>query len=702
MTGFRGKTRDNGVVVDTIDRTMRAPEPLGPPADGSARPRSLAHPAVKPATHLRYLPGLDGLRALAVIAVLLYHAELAGYWQGGFLGVEVFFVISGYLITSILLTERTATQHTDLRRFYVRRARRLMPALLLVLAATTLVAVLFLPEEVATLRGDVASALTYVTNWFFIFSDKSYFEFAGRPSLVQHLWSLAVEEQFYLIWPLLFVGGMKLLGRTKLFFAVLAGAIASTLLMAALYQPGVDASRVYYGTDTRAGGLLFGAALAFFWGPNRLRDQVGRFAPLLLDLVGAVALATLLWMMWATDQYRDADSLYRGGFAKVALVTVVVIAVAVHPAARLGRLLGCRPLRWVGLRSYGLYLWHWPVYQLTRPGLDIALSGLPLLALRLSITVVLTELSYRFVETPIRTGALSRSWKRWRAQNPARRRLNGVGGTLGAAALVGCLALLVVTVVRAQPVVPEYLQVTSTADGQLPPGPNDLPPVNDAETTAETASGPVDEVGQRGFSLPALTERLRGREGSETTTTTVAPGETTTTTTAPPPTTVAPSTGVSAPDGIVNITAIGDSVMLGADPTLRATLNGETFVDAAVGRQVSTGIGILQAWRDSGRLGDVVVVHLGNNGTFSPEQFQEMQAVLEGVPKVIFLTVKVPRMWEEGVNQTLTAGVAGMPNAVLLDWRSASIDRPELFYDDGMHLRPEGAAYYAELVNASL
>jgi peptidoglycan/LPS O-acetylase OafA/YrhL len=685
-------------VVDTIDLAKRATTRNSPPSRDRARPRSRNHPAVKSATHLRYLPGLDGLRAIAVIAVLLYHAELAGWWVGGFLGVEVFFVISGYLITSILLTERTATHHNDLKTFYVRRARRLLPALLAVLVATTVVAVIFLPEEVATLRGDVVSALTYVTNWFFIFGDKSYFEFAGRPSLVQHLWSLAVEEQFYLIWPLLFVGGMKLLGRTKLFIAVVAGAVGSTLLMASLYQPGVDASRIYYGTDTRAGGLLFGAALAFFWGPNRLRAQVGRFAPILLDLVGAIALATLVWLLWTTDQYVDTDSLYRGGFARVALVTVVVIAVAVHPAAHLGKLLGCRPLRWVGLRSYGLYLWHWPVYQLTRPGLDIALTGVPLLAFRLVITVALAELSYRFIETPIRKGALGRYWKLWRAQPAAQRRVNGFGGTLGAAAMVACLALLVVTVARAQPVVPEYLQVTSTADGVLPPARDQLPPPND---TTETAAGAESYVGSSGFSVPAIGERLRA-EAPPSTEATVSPGDAPATTAAPPPTTVAPATGITAPDGVLNITAIGDSVMLGAAPNLTAGLNGETFVDAAVGRQVSIGIGILQAWRDSGRLGDVVVVHLGNNGTFTPEQFQQMQEILAGVPKVIFLTVKVPRMWEEGVNQTLTAGVAGMPNAVLLDWRTASIDRPELFYDDGMHLRPEGAAFYSELVNASL
>src|SRR5918992_2342578 len=219
---------------------------------------------------LPYAPGLDGLRALAVIAVLLYHAELS-WLPGGFLGVEVFFVISGYLITALLLTEWWQHGRVDLKRFWIRRARRLLPALYLLLAVTLAYAVLFLPGEVAGLRGDVIAALGYVTNWYLVLGNESYFEAIGRPSLLKHLWSLAVEEQFYLLWPPVLALGLGV-GATRwrerrVLLVALAGAAASALLMALLYRPEVDPSRIYFGTDTRATGLLIGAALAFAWTP---------------------------------------------------------------------------------------------------------------------------------------------------------------------------------------------------------------------------------------------------------------------------------------------------------------------------------------------------------------------------------------------------------------------------------------------------
>src|SRR5215217_6687399 len=217
---------------------------------------------------LPYVPGLDGLRALAVIAVLLYHAGLP-WIPGGFLGVEVFFVISGYLITALLLTEWRRLGRVDLKAFWLGRARRLLPALYLVLVVTLAYAVVFLPGEVAGLRGDVLAALGYVTNWYLVLGQESYFEAIGRPSLLKHLWSLAVEEQFYLIWPLVLAFGLSMGAtrwrRRRILILALAGAVTSALLMALLYRPEVDPSRIYFGTDTRATGLLVGAALAFVW-----------------------------------------------------------------------------------------------------------------------------------------------------------------------------------------------------------------------------------------------------------------------------------------------------------------------------------------------------------------------------------------------------------------------------------------------------
>src|SRR5918993_162711 len=383
----------------------------------------------RPAWSLPYMPGLDGLRALAVIAVLLYHGGLT-WIPGGFLGVEVFFVLSGYLITALLL------------------------ALYLVLVVTLAYAVVFLPGEVAGLRGDVFAALGYVTNWYLIFGHESYFEAIGRPSLLKHLWSLAVEEQFYIFWPLVFWLGVSI-GATRwrtrqVLMAALGGAAISVVLMALLFVPGVDPSRLYFGTDTRATGLLVGAALAVVWTPEprrtrsrvpsrptawgfgleriwgRLRRRWGWTAPVLLDVLGFAALGTLVFLCLRLGEFDPP--LYRGGLASVSLATAALIMALTHPQTRIGSaLLGCWLLRWIGLRSYGIYLWHWPVFMVTRPQLDVPLDGWPLLALRLAVTILLADLSYRFVETPIRRGALGRAWKALREAQGARRWWLGAG-----------------------------------------------------------------------------------------------------------------------------------------------------------------------------------------------------------------------------------------------------------------------------------
>jgi peptidoglycan/LPS O-acetylase OafA/YrhL/CubicO group peptidase (beta-lactamase class C family) len=354
---------------------------------------------------LHYIPGLDGLRALAVLAVLLYHADLPVY--GGFLGVESFFVISGFLITALLLADWDAHGRVRLGHFWWRRARRLLPALFALLAGVALLTAALLPGELARLGGEILAALAYVTNWHLIAGGQPYFDAVERPSLLRHLWSLAVEEQFYLAWPLLFAGGMRLLGSRRLGALALLGALVSAALMAAL---GADEpSRVYYGTDTRAGGLLLGVALAFVWAPGRAPALARPGAGAALDAAGFVALAGLLWAYVALDDGHPL--LYRGGVALVAVATAVVVAAATHPAARLlPRLLELPALRWVGVRSYSLYLWHWPIFMVTRPGLDVPADGPALQAARFAAAFALAALSYRWIELPVRNGALERAW----------------------------------------------------------------------------------------------------------------------------------------------------------------------------------------------------------------------------------------------------------------------------------------------------
>lgn len=353
---------------------------------------------------LPYLPGLDGLRAIAVSVVLLYHAG-AGFY-GGFLGVETFFVISGFLITALLLADWRTNGRVGLAAFWARRARRLLPALFALLGGTLLFAALALPAEFAAMLDDTLAAIAYVMNWQLIWSGQSYFDPLARPPLLQHLWSLAVEEQFYLLWPLLFAAGMRWLRPRGLLIATLAVAAASAVWMALLYQPDSDPSRVYYGTDTRATGLLLGAALAMVWAPGHVPAAGRRSVGLVLDGAGLLALGALFASFIWLDEYQPL--LYQGGFAAIALATAVTIMAVTHPQARLGRLLGLAPLRWLGLRSYGIYLWHWPVFMVTRPYLDVPLEGWTLFWLRLVIVLGLAELSYRLVELPVRRHALDR------------------------------------------------------------------------------------------------------------------------------------------------------------------------------------------------------------------------------------------------------------------------------------------------------
>ena len=357
----------------------------------------------------RYAPGLDGLRALAVSAVVAYHLGF-GWATGGLLGVGVFFTLSGYLITDILLGGEL-----DLGRFWLARARRLLPGLFVMLAIVTLWVELIGPTQPG-FTGLLAGAVFYFSNWQLIYEHVSYFARFGPPGPLDHLWSLAIEEQFYLVWPLLLLVGARLVPersrvrgvRGRLAVVTLVLAAASAADMALLYRPSLDTSRIYFGTDTRAFELLVGAALAMVWPSRLLRKRVAASARRACDLAGVAGLVTIGLMVWLTNQY--SPFLYQGGFVLLSVATALVVAALVHPACRLGRVLGAEPLRWVGVRSYGIYLWHMPVLVLTTPAGDHDVH-LWRAVLQVTATVSLAALSWRFVEEPIRRGTLRQTWR---------------------------------------------------------------------------------------------------------------------------------------------------------------------------------------------------------------------------------------------------------------------------------------------------
>ena len=357
---------------------------------------------------LRYMPALDGLRAVAVVAVLCYHADV-GWASGGYFGVDAFFVLSGFLITSLLLVEWDRDGRIDLGAFWARRARRLLPALgLVLLAVVAYAAWIAQPVELRQLRASALSTIGYVANWHQILSEQSYFEQFAAPSPLRHTWSLAIEEQFYLVWPLLVLGVLCLRRGSVRALAGLCAVLAagSAVWMAVLFDPDTDPSRVYYGTDTRLQSLAIGALLATV--AARKGAVEGRVGRVLLH-GAALGAAAALALVWTTTSDRDAWQ-YRGGFAATALLVAVVIASVTQPEHRgpLGAVLSLRPLRWVGTISYGLYLWHWPVYVF----LDEARTGRTggaLVALRLAVTFAVSTVSYALVERPVRHGV----WRGW-------------------------------------------------------------------------------------------------------------------------------------------------------------------------------------------------------------------------------------------------------------------------------------------------
>jgi peptidoglycan/LPS O-acetylase OafA/YrhL len=379
--------------------TVTAPTPS---AESVRTPRRATLVAGRKVT---YMPALDGIRAFAVVGVLLYHAGVT-WMSGGFLGVDAFFVLSGFLITALLVTEWSGTGGVALLSFWARRARRLLPALFLVLGAVALYAALYAqPAELHGIRIDALASLGYVANWRFVFSGQGYFDQFTAPSPLRHMWSLAIEEQFYLVWPLVLLGLLRFLrGRLRVVaVAVAALAGASAALMIVLYNPGHDPSRVYYGTDTRAQSLLIGAFVAVAAGGVPVLGRRLRY----LSHSVAIGAVVLLGWMWS-HAGENSTRLYQGALTVAAIaVAAVIVSVSQPNSGPLGAVLSLRPLVWIGTISYGLYLWHWPIYLAMTPS-RTGLDGNRLTLARIGVSILFATVSYYLVERPIRSGALRR------------------------------------------------------------------------------------------------------------------------------------------------------------------------------------------------------------------------------------------------------------------------------------------------------
>ncbi|MED1466624.1 acyltransferase family protein [Bacillus paramycoides] len=589
----------------------------------------------------RYMVGLDSLRGLAILGVILYHINF-NWMPGGFLGVAVFFVLSGYLITDILAMEWKRNKRIDLKKFWLSRARRLLPGMFVMLVITFAWITIFHSSLLEKMCGDSLAALFYVSNWWYIYHKLSYFDNFNQLSPLNHFWSLAVEEQFYVVWPFIIsLGFYYIKKQSRMILLICLGAAASALAMAILYEPGADPSRIYYGTDTRAFSLLIGAALALLWPSNRLANKIIPKARLILDAVGGTALIIILIMFWKTNQYDPF--LYNGGMVLLSIATALLVANLAHPASRIAQFLRFRPLRWIGVRSYGIYLWHYPILTLTTPKVNAGDFSLIRAIFQFLLIIMITQISWKFIEKPIRQGALRNiQFKNLRLQNVAL----GVKLALICALFVSSIAVL-------------GLSKVSKAKGN--------PQLDKVEAVQiQPAKHPVAVWGNPTQETPQNQEESKEVNSAQ-------------------------------PKDALTVTAIGDSVMIDIAPYLKNTFP-DIKIDAQIGRQLSKAIPVVEQLKNEGDLGNYVIIGLGTNGAFTTEQLVSLIKLIGNERKMIFINTRVPRPWESIVNEKLKVLESEYSNITIVDWYAASAGKGDYFAPDGVHLTKVGAEAYAALV----
>ena len=631
-------------------------------------PEALATPpeskVVKKKRHarLRQVKGLDGLRGLAVIAVVLYHF-FPSLLPGGYLGVDLFFVLSGFLITSLLVREFRTSGTISLKDFWVRRFRRILPAAVSVLVMCTALVAWIGGDLAVGLRQQFLGTLFFVNNWTQIATSQSYFA-DNEIQVFAHYWSLAVEEQFYVFWPLL-ITGVFLISRRKprrlpiLVAAVLA--IGSAVAMALIYVPGEDPTRVYYGTDTHAFGLLTGAVLSLLMTSTKSDPQAdswaaaGKAESRIAGIIGTVALIGYGVQLFLMPD--DAEITYRGGLFLTSVLGVLMVWGVVREYSPMTPLFRTKVMRWFGQRSFSLYLWHWPVIMMLKAlfeGNQNSDKSWILGLVAVPISLLLSEISYQFIENPFRRGGYKKTWKTYWSSRPGFSELrDGFGKTMWPVVpflVIASVAGVVYGVVNSSDKTEleqqlEQLQQQNQSSNNAPAQPNDAAPQPPAEDNDDKAA--------------AKDKKTRPM-----------------------------------PQG-KDITAVGDSVMLASSGALKQRFP-QIYVDADVSRHYTAGIQVLQQLKDSGQLRDTVFLGFGTNGPAFPDQIKEALDIIGEDHTVVMAVPYGDREWMAQSQQDVLDAAKEYDNVYIADWCGHAQSNPEILYSDGVHPMPERTGEYSD------